>query len=536
MILSDVQSQFISQAPMGFMVFESVRNDSGDIVDFLCVLQNGYAIKQGTQSPMLGKRMLVEMPAHIETGLFNQFTRTVEQQQVIESPEIYYPNLGWFRNTSFPVKGGFGVVFFNIGDLVEKTLRDPLTGLYNRLVLSHLDSEDYSILLSLDLNGFKNINDTAGHDIGDLILKQVAARIKSCVRAECTDRVRDIVIRPGGDEFVILLADGTVRVSEVCDRLIDSIHRSYLIDESRFNEISVSIGVCSIGDEGLARAYTQGDIAMYRSKALFRQHGVSEPVLFEAQMERELKEDLALSRALIKAIKDGALELHYQPIYDIRDPTPSLVAFESLCRWTHEGKPIRPDKFIALAERLHVISRLTSWVLTEAFQQAVEWQQTCDRKINVAVNLSGKDLHDPLVLGCIRHLLDSGSICPSTMLFEITESQMVSPAAMGSLEVIKETGAKLEGDDFGAGYTNLARLFELPIDILKLDRSLVLQFDIPALSDIVSLCHRQGLLVCAEGIEDDETLVKCVASGCDYGQGYYFSRPLPADDAGRLLA
>ena len=428
----------------------------------------------------------------------------------------------------------------------HQTLHDSLTDLANRALF--MDRLDHALaraarhrrkiaVLFLDLDNFKAVNDSLGHEAGDRLLLHVARRLRGCLRAE------DTIARLGGDEFVVLIED----VSDVdgacivADRVIAELQSPCAVG-GRQVLVRASIGIALSGPDlrGPDELLRNADMAMYLAKG--RRQGryeVFEPNMHAAVLERaELKADLQ------RALEQGEFSLHYQPILNLATGRVSEV--EALLRWSHPEKgAISPLEFISMAEETGLIVPLGQWVLEQACYQARAWQlaHSTEPPLVVSVNLSPWQLqHAGLPKDVARVLRETG-LAPECLKLEITESAMVDEVgpAGDAVQALRQLGVKLAIDDFGTGYSSLSYLRRLPVDTLKIDRSFVdgLGADPGATAivrSIVSLAKSLGLQLTAEGIETAEQLGYLRGLGCDRGQGYYFARPLAPEGIDALLA
>ena len=420
---------------------------------------------------------------------------------------------------------------------------DILTGLQNRFSLEDRLEQALSIaqrdqtmvaLFFIDLDRFKNINDSLGHHAGDKLLIEVANRLKECVRDS------DIVARIGGDEFVIVLTGmkDSTQAALIAETLLRQVSRPYVIDKHTL-ETSPSIGISIYPDDGsnVDELMRNADIAMYHAKEQGRNnyHFFTDSMLVSAQ------ERLKFQAELRSALDKGELELHYQPQIDAGKQYISSV--EALIRWEHpERGMIPPDDFIPIAEETGFIHELGEWIFNEACRQLATWRSQGITKLKMAVNLSAKQLHSIELSNIVSTMLTMHQLRGEDLELEITETAaMTDPeVALEQLNALRELGVGLAIDDFGTGYSSLAYLKRLPIQTLKLDRTFVRdlehdQNDLEISTATIGLAHSLGLQVVAEGVETQGQLEFLVAHQCDYLQGYYFSKPLPAAEATKFL-
>jgi diguanylate cyclase (GGDEF)-like protein/PAS domain S-box-containing protein len=425
--------------------------------------------------------------------------------------------------------------------LRQLALYDSLTGLPNRVLFgdrfrqavfsARRENEPLAVVI-LDLDKFKEVNDTLGHPAGDVLLQGVAASIRETVRES------DTIARLGGDEFVALLTGtdvaGAVRAAE---KMLAGLSKPVIIEEQPIF-VSASIGISVFPQHGSdsATLLSRADIAMYEAK-----RAASGYAIYTAEADPYSAQRLALIAGLRRAMDENELELHYQPKVHLR--TGAIKGVEALVRWNHrERGRLPPAEFIPLAEHTGLIKPLTGWVLSEAVDQIREWRRS-ERELPVAVNLSAWNLHDQALFGYIRNLLDAADIPPTLLELEITESAvMVNPSrALETLGQLHDLGIKLSLDDFGTGYSSMTYLHQLPIDEIKIDRSFVLGVMEEAegarviVRSVANLGHNLGLELVAEGVETAEVVNRVAALGCDLAQGYHFTAPLPAAELTRWL-
>ncbi len=421
------------------------------------------------------------------------------------------------------------------GNAVEQAFTDPLTGLGNRaLLLDRLEHElvradrggEPVTVLFIDLDRFKLVNDSLGHLAGDRLLAAAAERLRRCVRDG------DVCARLGGDEFAIVL-NGASDPDVVADRIIDSLQQSFTIDNHEVF-IGVSIGIAT-GREDAGTLLRNADVAMYQAKHA----GTGRRQRFEPSMHEALLSRLGLEADLRRAIDRGEFELHYQPVYDLR--TDQIVAFESLVRWRHPVRGlIAPIEFIPVAEETGLIVELGHWVLERACAQLAAWYRQAP--LAITVNAAIRELKRPDYATTVERVI-AGAFPPSALIIEVTESAPIAdaPAALSSLHSIKELGVRTALDDFGTGYSTLLNLSHLPVDVIKVAKPFVDAVGGPGrdpsglLAGILSLGHHLGLTTVAEGIERENQRRLLIELGCDLGQGYLMSRPLPAAAASELI-
>ena len=420
---------------------------------------------------------------------------------------------------------------------------DALTGLPNRLLLldrlkqalarAHWRKRLVAVMF-VDLDRFKNINDSLGHDAGDRLLQQLGERFRHCVRDG------DTVARFGGDEFVILLDDiaSESDITAIAQKVLEALQPSFAVDKQSLY-ISASIGISLFPNDGddSSTLLKHADMAMYRAK----EAGKNTYQFFAAEMSSRAFERLSLETSLRKALEREELLLHYQPQIDVE--TGAIVGVEALVRWQHpEFGMVLPNEFIAIAEETGLISLIGQWVLQSACAQLARWRKDGWTQLRLSVNLSPRQFQVPGLIGTIKQALDATAIDPDQLELEITEGILVShtPAMLEALEALRALNVRLAIDDFGTGYSSLSYLRRFPIDTLKIDRSFV--HDIPRDADdsaivaaIIALAKSLKLEIVAEGVERAAQRDLLRGLGCRIMQGYFFSRPLSAEDMTKLL-
>jgi diguanylate cyclase (GGDEF)-like protein len=421
-------------------------------------------------------------------------------------------------------------------------MHDSLTNLPNRVMFNERLEQAIAqaqrherklAVMFIDLDRFKIINDTLGHESGDALLRGVAQRITEHLRTG------DMVARLGGDEFVVLLEDQAdpAAIAAVAEKLIHSLTENFLISESEVH-VTASIGISTFPADAqdMRTLMKFADIAMYRAK----EQGRNTFQFYSDQINVHSVERLTIESQLRGALERGELVLHYQPVMDAKSG--SIVGMEALVRWQRGTELLPPGKFIGIAEESGLIVPIGEWVLENACAQQRKWRELGLPSVRIAVNLSPRQfVHRKLVQDIVRVLAKTG--CDTSLLeLEITESTVMhnAPRAIAVLSELKAMGIRIAIDDFGTGYSSLAYLKRFPIDCLKIDRSFV--SDVPydggntAITQaIIAMAHSLGLKVVAEGVETAEQLNFLRDHGCDEMQGYYMSLPLTATEATALL-
>ncbi len=416
---------------------------------------------------------------------------------------------------------------------------DALTNLPNRLLVSDRVKQAIgqarryqrrAALLFLDLDNFKTINDSLGHDAGDQLLKEVAGRLQSAVRE------MDTVSRQGGDEFLIVLTDVAELddISTVAKHVLHAMSQPFSLKGMQI-VTSVSIGVALYPEDGddFAALLKHADLAMYQAKAA----GRNAFRFFDARMNADIIERLSIESGLREALRQQQqFVLHYQPIVDIHSGR--LLAAEALIRWQHPQRGmVGPDKFIPVAENSGLIVEIGEWVLNEACRQMMVWRAAGLPAFVVSVNLSSVQFRRGNLEALVAGALQRYGLPADCLELELTESLLLqdSDVFFDMLYRLKALGVKLSIDDFGTGYSNLSYLQRFHVDKLKIDQSFVRKLqdsspDLAIVTAIIQMAKSLQLLTVAEGIEDDATRSVLAQLGCDQGQGYWFARPLTADD------
>jgi diguanylate cyclase (GGDEF)-like protein len=391
-------------------------------------------------------------------------------------------------------------------------------------------------VLFMDLDHFKVINDSLGHEVGDRLLCAFAPRLTDALRPS------DTVARFGGDEFVVLCEDiqSEQDVVHLAERILDCLREPFTIGSHElFTSATIGLAVAREGDdpEGLIR---DADAAMYRAKA----NGRGRYELFDQAMRERVSERLRTENALRRALADGALSLQFQPIVALEDRT--IVGAEALLRWRDAERGwIAPDRFIPIAEESGLILSIGEWVLEQAMLAALGWPEVRSGGMpQLTVNLSARQVTHPAFRDQLAAVLERTGLPPERVSLEITESVLMEEtgAAMDAIQELKRLGVALVLDDFGTGYSSLSYLNRLPIDVLKLDRSFIapLRDDeghttAAIVSGVVTMADALGMTVVAEGVEELSQVQRLQALGCDYAQGFHFARPMPAAELDRML-
>jgi diguanylate cyclase (GGDEF)-like protein/PAS domain S-box-containing protein len=439
---------------------------------------------------------------------------------------------------------GAVMVFRDISDTVAMTSKmrhqahhDFLTNLPNRVLLNDRitqaiglarRNDTYPVLLFLDLDKFKHINDSLGHAVGDRLLQSVSARLLDCVRSS------DTVSRHGGDEFVVLLADERRPEDAVlaAEKILIALSLPFLIDEQELHT-STSIGISVFPLDGMdaAALIKNADTAMYHAK----DRGRNNYQFFRHDMNTRAMERQLVESNLRRALERNQFTLHYQPKVDLESNR--ITGVEALLRWEHpEWGLVLPERFISIAEECGLIIPIGRWVLQEACEQAVRWRNAGVPIVSIAVNVSAMEFRHREFFDHLRRVFDATGVDPACLQLELTESVLMCDvaASAGLLARFKAMGVQIAVDDFGTGYSSLSYLNQFPIDVLKIDRSFVKAIDSGVgsngaiVSAVIGMGKNLRQRVIAEGVEDAGQLAFLKAHKCNEGQGYWFSRPVNA--------
>jgi diguanylate cyclase (GGDEF)-like protein/PAS domain S-box-containing protein len=427
--------------------------------------------------------------------------------------------------------------------MTHSAQHDFLTGLPNRMLLNDRVSQAIILalrhmtkvaLLFLDLDGFKHINDSLGHPIGDKLLQSIGKRLVDCVRGS------DTVSRQGGDEFVVLLSEVEQweDAAIMARRILQAVVEAHFIDQHDLH-VTASIGVSVYPDDGMdaETLIKNADTAMYQAK----ENGRQSYQFFKPAMNARAVERQSIEESLRRALERQEFTLHYQPKINLR--TGEITGAEALIRWTHPIRgPVSPAQFIPVAEECGLILPIGNWVLREACKQARAWLEAGLPLATMAVNISAMEFRDANFLEGIFTICKDTGLDPRSLELELTESVLMkrAEAAASVLQTLRTSGVRVAVDDFGTGYSSLSYLRKFPIDALKIDQSFVRQItttpdETTIVAAIISMARSLGLRVVAEGVETQEELAFLRANQCDEAQGYYFSRPVVAQEFARLL-
>lgn len=473
---------------------------------------------------------------------------TIESRRIRKDGETI-----WTRQTISEVRDGDGAAVFGIAmmediterksmedALIHQTLHDALTGLPNRVLfkdrvdqavhLARRQTNSFALLL-LDLDRFKDLNDTCGHHYGDLLLQQLGNRLSGLLRPS------DTVARLGGDEFAVVLpgADEPGAVF-VATKIREALATPFQLDDQPFR-IDASIGIALYPHQGndISALLRHADVAMYLAKRGGTGHQV-----YAVEQDQYSPARFQLTNDLRQALDGTGLLLHYQPKIDVRSG--EVVGVEALLRWQHPTRGLlQPEQFIPLSEHTGLIKLLTSWVMSEIVRQQGVWRDA-GLHLDIAVNLSATSFQDWELVEMLTRLLPARATAGPALTLEITEGAVMTDPVRATeiLTRLHELGVRIALDDFGTGYASLTHLKRLPLDEVKIDRSLVMDMreqedNAYVIRSVVDLSHNLKRTVVAEGVEDQETLDLLSGLGCDLAQGYFLSEPLPAPELERWM-
>ncbi len=422
--------------------------------------------------------------------------------------------------------------------LLRQANYDILTGLPNRmlaldrlkLALAHARRESTLVgVMFLDLDNFKHINDTMGHDAGDNLLIEAARRISSCLRGTST------VARLGGDEFLVILPglNGPESAEQVADRILNTFVAPFLVSgQEVFVTTSIGIAIYPVDSDNSGSLLQHADAAMYQAK----NKGKSAYALFAPEMKEVSHERLQLESRLRRAQELNEFELYYQPIVETGSGKP--VGAEALIRWNNPTMGmVMPDKFIPLAEETGLITPIGEWVLGEACRAAVRWRESTGLSISIAVNVSPRQFRDPGFIDTVFQALEQSGLEPGLLELEITE-RLILDNTIETAHILTRLdghGVRLSVDDFGTGFSALSYLKSYPFDILKIDKSFIHEVtrekdDAALVKAIINMAHSLGMSVIAEGVEEEAQAHFLHQENCDFAQGYFYSRPAPESE------
>ncbi|HVT45705.1 MAG TPA: EAL domain-containing protein [Thermoanaerobaculia bacterium] len=537
----------VEHSPEGIILIEPSHDDRGPRI--LYANQSFCRMTGAERSEVTGQQLEIFQDEESDRAVRDALLHPLCQRKPVEGEAVAFRRNGSRYSVELllvPIHDAHGEVAFwiaylrdiserkaQLAALQQQALHDVLTQLPNRTLL--LDRMEQAVLVGrrtnaplalmiMDLDGFKEVNDSLGHHFGDLLLQQVARRLRS----ETSES--DTVARLGGDEFAFVLpAVGDARVAtRVARRILKALEKPFILEEQKC-EVGASIGIAIFPEHGTdaATLMRHADTAMYFAKRKGR--GCS---VYTSELDPHSPVSLTLGVELREAIEQNQLVLYYQPKIHLQ--TGVVTRAEALVRWNHPQRGLLPpDQFIPLAERTGLIKPLTDWVLDNALRQCRIWQDA-GLPLHVAVNVSSKTLQEHSLPQIVASYLEKWRVEPRALKLEITESSIMAdpPHVFAILSLLQTLGVRLSLDDFGTGFSSLMHLRQLPVDEIKIDKSFVMGMassagDRAIVRATIDLAHNLGRQVVAEGVDDDETCRLLASLGCDMAQGYSFTPPLP---------
>jgi diguanylate cyclase (GGDEF)-like protein len=517
---------------------------------------NAERLLQVQRGEVVGKNVWEVFPEAVGGPYYRAYHQAIETNSPVSFEEHYAPLNLWTEIRAYPSEEGLTIYFRDVSErrAIEAEIHtmafyDKLTGLPNRqLLLNRLEdalgvahgSGRSGAVLFIDLDNFKSINDTRGHDKGDMLLQLVADRLNDAVRS-C-----DTVARFGGDEFVVLLEDlgGTERATadaarESAAKLLLAFDAPFAIDGmEHYSTPSIGVAIFDRAPLSVDEVLRRADLAMYQAKAAGR-NGVS---LFDAAMQARVSARAGLEADMRRALVNGEFLLHYQPQLSIDG---RIVGVEALARWLHPQRGmVPPMEFIPVAEDTNMILQLGRWVMEEACRQLARWGGDLRTgMLEMSVNVSPSQFHRPDFAEQVLEVLAQTGARPDRLRLELTESLLLKDVegTVRKMQRLREAGISFALDDFGTGYSSLSYLHRLPLDQLKIDRSFIREAfkegnGAAIVRIIVALGKALNMSVLAEGVETAEQLSFISAEGCGYYQGYLFSKPVPEVELAALLS
>jgi diguanylate cyclase (GGDEF)-like protein/PAS domain S-box-containing protein len=531
--------------PMPMWIFDTQTREFLSVND-AAVRYYGYSRDQFLSMRTDQLRRPEEVPSHIQAlSDLKESYQSDRSWQHLKCDGTEIEVLVYGRRIEFEGRSAYLVAAVDISERKRAEARvtylahhDALTDLPNRMFyrealskrLELPDSSDYLAVLCIDLDLFKNVNDSFGHPVGDRLLKLVAERLRQSLKSA------DIIGRLGGDEFAVILPSiaAPEKAGQIAERLIDTLKLPYSIDGFEI-VIGASIGIALAPADGdnADDLLKNADMALYRAKS----EGRGGYHFFDRSMDELAQKRRAMEIELRRALAAGELEVYFQPLIDLERNR--IAGFESLLRWKHEGKFVPPSEFIPLAEATGLVTSIGEWILRTACAAAASWPYD----IGVAVNLSPIQFRDKNLVAAVVSALAGSGLNPSRLELEITESVLLAEtdANLSVLHQLKQLGVRISMDDFGTGYSSLSYLRSFPFDKIKIDRSFIKDIDsrpdcVAIIGAISALGKRLGIRTTAEGVETVEQL-ECVRSeGCTEVQGYLFSAARPAREIPALIA
>ncbi|KXI27433.1 bifunctional diguanylate cyclase/phosphodiesterase [Paraglaciecola hydrolytica] len=552
--LSDVrqaQAQATFKEHMLETIFEAIPDlfflmqDDGTIIDYHASNKNNLYVPS---EQFLGKKMADFLPKDVADKFKFHIAKITQQTGMINFEyELSLPHGLVYFEARIRHLAKYNQVVIIVRDITEQhksaelirhqAYFDHLTALPNRfLALDRLsqmliEAQRHQLktaVLFLDIDDFKKVNDSLGHEIGDKLLIKVAKRLQQELRKE------DTVGRLGGDEFIVLLRDITDRQHAlvIAENLLNIFRSTFLIDGRELN-LSMSIGVAIYPENGRSASdlLRNADTAMYQAKAL----GRNTYSFFTEEMNAIMRRRFAIEEQMHTALARNEFTIHYQALFDVQ--TQNISGAEALLRWHNATLgQVTPDEFIPIAEHTGLIVPIGKYVIKQALVFLNEWQNIDQQKYSISVNLSPRQLRDATLIDLIKDALQDANISPESLQLEITEGVLMTGQAyiQEALTNISDLGIKLGMDDFGTGYSSLSYLRQYPFDVLKIDRSFIYgialnKADCDLVKATIAMSHSLGLTVVAEGVETQEQLHLLNELGCNFAQGYYFAKPLPAN-------
>ena len=542
--------------PDGFTILRPIRNVQCEIVDFVWEYENHAVAKTNGTDPeaVIGKRLLDVFPEHCGSDLFEIYRHVAEtgEYRVIDdvSIEDVISKPIWLRLVVVPMGDEIAILSQDITDRKQSEAEihrlayyDSLTNLPNRRLLQERlclamansrRSGRHGALIFLDLDQFKTLNDTRGHDVGDQLLIEIARRLGSEMRDT------DTVARLGGDEFMVMLEgldrvpdDAALQSRQIAEKIRTRLAHTYEMAAGDYHG-SASIGVTLFRghEDSVETLFKQADLALYRAK----DSGRNAVRFFDPEMQTAIEQRFALEVDLRLALAANQFELYYQAQID---EAGALTGAEALLRWRHpERGMVAPDDFIPLAESAGLIVDIGRWVFESACHQLAAWSRhDSSRELQLAVNVSAREFRDPGFLEHVKAILKQTGADPKHIRMELTESMVLDNIAenLEKMQGLQSLGIGFALDDFGVGYSSLSYLTQLPLDTLKIDRSFVTHLpdshnDAVIAQTIISMSKSLGLKVIAEGVETQAQRDFLAQHGCSIYQGYLLGRPMPRDD------
>lgn len=549
----------------GVAVLKAIHEDGRHsmVADFEIQLVNRAAedLLGKNQVTLVGKRMSKTLPCLMQHVIFDDLSTSVGTGLPLQKQ--YRMDTGkWFQLAVVQLTDGLAVTFADTTEQQHAQARlrhvayhDELTGLPNRkLLMEHLENamarsrgnkgHKFAVLF-LDFDRFKLVNDTLGHEVGDLLLNSISRRLRENIRDVDNAAMagqEQLPARLGGDEFVVML-DGIAGEEDavaVARRLLETFSRPHVLDGHRVvSTASIGIVISRPEYDNVDDLLRDADTAMYEAK----HSGKARYVMFDQHMHETLVAQAQLEHDLREAVAREDFTLVYEPIIDL--PTGRVAGFETLLRWKHATRgDVSPEQFVPMAEELNLIVPIGEWVIKKSCLQLARWRDAGTPDVYLNINLSRAQLYDGDLAEVLREQIDTHGLDPATISLEITETMVMNDVCemAQKLYAIKRLGVRLALDDFGTGHSSLNVLHELPLDILKIDRTFIASAGDSVrrygaiIATITELAKNLDMQVIAEGIEREEQVALLLGLNCDYAQGWLFSRPVDADSAAEMLA